>query len=75
MGRDPEVLIHVEDPVAVLQRWESSGGIWRLTGRRGDAITISLCQCDGGTEVDRFTSTRGELDLYLAGRTASDDLP
>ncbi len=66
---------HVGDPVAVLQRWESAGGIWRLIGRRGNAITISLCQCDGGTEVDRFTSIGVELERYLDGRTASDDLP
>ncbi|CAN5562937.1 hypothetical protein BH23ACT6_BH23ACT6_11240 [soil metagenome] len=64
----------VDDPLAILGRWEAAGGTWRVLGRRDDAVTISLCQCDGGTEADRFTSTNSELADYLAGRTRSDDL-
>ena len=62
-----------EDPVAVLARWEAAGAVWRVVGRDGDTVTISLCQCDGGTEVGRLTSTDPRLDGYLAGRTSSDD--
>lgn len=65
----------IEDPVAVMERWEGAGGAWRVIGHRNDAITISLCQCDGDAEADRFTSTEPELARYLAGRTRSDEAP
>ncbi len=64
----------INDPVAILERWEAAGGTWRVLGRRDDAVTISLCQCDGGAEADRFTSNSPEVARYLAGRTRSDDL-
>lgn len=72
---DEQHAVYAADPVAVLDRWESAGGIWRVIGRRGAAITISLRQCDGGAEADRLTSTSTELERYLGGRTQSDDLP
>lgn len=62
-----------EDPVAVLSRWEAAGAVWRVVARDGDAVTIALCQCDGGEEVGRLTSTDPRLGGYLAGRTRSDD--
>ena len=62
-----------EDPIAVLSRWEAAGALWRVVARDGDAVTIALCQCDGGEEVGRLSSTDPRLDGYLAGRTRSDD--
>lgn len=62
-----------DDPVAILDRWEAAGGIWRVVGRRGDELTVSLRQCDGAVEVDRLTSTSAELQRYLSERTRSDD--
>ena len=62
-----------EDPIAVLSRWEAAGAVWRVVARDGNAVTIALCQCDGGTEVSRLTSTDPRVDDYLAGRTRSDD--
>ena len=62
-----------EDPIAVLSRWEAAGALWRVVARDADAVTIALCQCDGGEEVGRLTSTDPRLDGYLAGRTRSDD--
>jgi hypothetical protein len=62
-----------EDPIAVLSRWEAAGAVWRVVARDGDAVTIALCQCDGGEEVGRLSSTDPRLDGYLAGRTRSDD--
>ena len=62
-----------EDPVAVLSRWEAAGAVWRVLARDGDAVTVSLCQCDGGEEVGRLTSADLRLSRYLAGRTRSDD--
>lgn len=63
----------VEDPMAALERWEGAGGTWRVIGWRGDAVTISLLQCDGGTEADRVTSADPGLARYLAGRSSSDE--
>jgi hypothetical protein len=62
-----------EDPIAVLSRWEAAGAVWRVVARDGDVVTIALCQCDGGEEVGRLTSTDPRLDGYLAGRARSDD--
>jgi len=62
-----------EDPVAALSRWEAAGAVWRVLARDGDAVTVSLCQCDGGEEVGRLTSADPRLSRYLAGRTRSDD--
>jgi hypothetical protein len=62
-----------EDPVAVLSRWEAAGAVWRVLARDGDAVTVALCQCDGGEEVGRLTSADPRLTHYLAGRTRSDD--
>ncbi|HEV7850135.1 MAG TPA: hypothetical protein VGP27_02075, partial [Mycobacterium sp.] len=44
------------DRVAELQRWEDSGAIWSVVIRKHDQVTVALLRCDGGEEVDRFTS-------------------
>jgi hypothetical protein len=61
------------DPVAVLVRWQEAGALWRVVARHGDSVTVGLCQCDGGEEVDRFTSSAPGLRAFLAGRTSSED--
>jgi len=48
-----------------LQRWEIAGGTWRLDGRRGDTLTITLCRCDGGEEIDRLISAEQDLIEYV----------
>ena len=46
-----------------LLRWEVAGGAWRVLRRDDDTITVALLTCDGGTEMERFTSgTRGVLE-------------
>lgn len=67
MDRDPNV-------VALLQRWENAGGVWRVLGQDGGAVTVGLYRCDGGEEADRFTSNDPRLAQHLAGRTSSQDL-
>lgn len=62
-----------DDPVDVLSRWESAGAVWRVVARRGDAVTVALCQCDGGAEVDRLTSADPRLRAYVADRTTNAD--
>lgn len=50
-----------DDPVAVLQRWQDHGAVWRVLGRHADGVTIGLYTCSGGEEVDRFTSSDPRL--------------
>jgi hypothetical protein len=54
-----------EDRVAALRRWADAGAIWRVIGRHAGSVTVSLCTCDGGEEVDRFTSSQPALLRYL----------
>ncbi|MEV0670457.1 hypothetical protein [Mycobacterium sp. NPDC050441] len=61
------------DRVADLQRWQDSGAHWRVLSRTVDSLTISLLRCDGGEEVDRFTSSDPRLLEFVGVRTASDE--
>ncbi|OBA86268.1 hypothetical protein A5662_03030 [Mycobacteriaceae bacterium 1482268.1] len=56
------------DRVAELQRWEDSGAVWSLVSRTSDRVTIALLRCDGGEEVDRFTSDDPRLLSYVGER-------
>jgi hypothetical protein len=58
--------------VAALRRWEESGAVWRVLARTDAAVTVSLCRCDGGEEVERLTSGDPALLEFLSGRSASD---
>lgn len=61
------------DDLAALLRWEASGGTWQVAARRPDRVTVVLCRCDGGEEVDRLVSVDPSLIAYLDGRDASGD--
>ena len=58
--------------IEVLERWEQFGATWRIVGRTRGSVTISLCRCDGGEEVQRITSSDPDLLAWLAGRTSDD---
>lgn len=57
-----------DDPVEVLRRWEDSGAHWRVAARWRDTVTIALLRCDGGEEVDCFTSSDPRLAAFLRER-------
>ncbi|WP_149261775.1 hypothetical protein [Actinomadura sp. K4S16] len=61
------------DLVAVLRRWEDCGAVWRVLARGRSGVTVALCQCDGGQEVERFTSADPSLLAFLAGRSSSEE--
>jgi len=48
-----------------LRRWETAGGTWQLAGRSEEEVTLVLCRCDGGEEVDRLVSGEPELIAYV----------
>ena len=60
-----------QDVVALLQRWEDAGGVWRVIGHEDGAVTVGLYRCDDGEEADRFTCSDPGLERLLAGRTSS----
>jgi hypothetical protein len=60
------------DRVAALQRWEASGAVWRVASRKPEGVTVALCRCDGGEEVERFSSDAPELIAFLDGRLSSE---
>jgi hypothetical protein len=65
--------MHDNDCVAQLQRWQDSGGRWRVLARRADSMVIALLTCDTGEEVGRLSGTGPELLAYLGGRDDSED--
>jgi hypothetical protein len=58
---------------AELQRWQDSGAVWEVISHRGDAVTVALLRCDGGEEVDRFTSDDSQLLAFIGDRRSSED--
>ena len=59
------------DYVAELHRWEDSGAVWRVISMTRPAVTIALLRCDGGEEVDRFTSDDPNLLEFIGDRLDS----
>jgi hypothetical protein len=59
------------DRVAELQRWEDSGAVWSIVSRKQDRVTVALLRCDGGEEVDRFTSADPRLLDFIGERFSS----
>jgi hypothetical protein len=61
------------DRTAELQRWQDSGAVWEVIARTRDSVTIGLLRCDGGEEVDRFTSTDPHLLAFIGDRRSSEE--
>ena len=64
--------MHV-DRVAELQRWQDSGAVWQVISRKGGHVMVALLRCDGGEEVDRFTSDDPQLLSFLGDRMTSEE--
>jgi len=65
--------MHDDADVARLQRWQESGGRWRVLTRATDTVVIALLTCDIGEEVDRLSGTGPALLAYLGDRDNSED--
>lgn len=61
------------DRVAELQRWQDCGAVWEVISRTRTSVTIGLLRCDGGEEVDRFTSDDPRLLAFIGDRHGSAD--
>ena len=53
------------DYVAELTRWQESGATWQVVARTRHGVTVALMRCDGGEEVDRFTSSDPRLLAFV----------
>jgi hypothetical protein len=49
------------DYVAELVRWQDAGATWQVVAHTSRGLTIALMRCDGGEEVDRFSSNDPRL--------------
>ncbi|HJT96586.1 MAG TPA: hypothetical protein VJ777_32320 [Mycobacterium sp.] len=61
------------DRVAELQRWQDAGAVWEVMSRNRSGVTIALLRCDGGEEVDRFTSDDPRLLQFIGDRLSSEE--
>jgi hypothetical protein len=55
--------------VAELLRWQDAGALWEVVAQTSHGVTIALMRCDGGEEVDRFTSDDERLLEFVRHRS------
>ncbi|GGU13997.1 hypothetical protein [Nocardioides albus] len=55
-----------------LLRWEHAGATWEAIWPRADEVTIVLCTCDSGEEVDRYTSAAADLLEHVRGQSGAE---
>jgi hypothetical protein len=63
----------IVDRVAELQRWQDAGAVWEVISRNRSGVTVALLRCDGGEEVDRFTSDDPRLLEFIGDRLGSEE--
>ena len=56
-------------------RWidERTCSVGRIRARRGDSVTVALLRCDGGEEVEVFTSDDPRLLEFIGDRRSSEE--
>ena len=62
-----------QDLVAELRRWQDAGAVWQVISKTSQWVTIGLLRCDGGEEVDRFTSSDPRLLNFIGDRLSSSE--
>ncbi len=55
------------DYVAELVRWQDAGATWQVVAQTSHGVTIAMMRCDGGEEVDRFSSNDPGLLEFVQG--------
>lgn len=71
-GDVPVPRLRTSADVDRLTRWENFGGTWQVIARTADGVTLALCRCDGGEEVDRWTTDDPDVLALVGDRTSSD---
>lgn len=60
---------------AALDRWIAAGGHWDVVAESGERVTVVLCTCDGGQEMERVVLLREELHGFGKGPAPSPERP
>ena len=60
-----------DDLMETLRRWEAFGATWQVVHSTPEQVTVSLCRCDGGEEVERLVSSDPALRAYVESRPAT----
>lgn len=53
-----------------LDRWTAHGGTCRLVEQAPGRAEVVLCRCDGGEEVERFTTTDAAVMAWVREHAA-----
>jgi hypothetical protein len=69
---DAEVGAEADAPLAVLLRWEGSGGVWRVVRHDPSGLEIVLLTCSANEEMGRILSADPELLEHVGSRTSSE---
>jgi nitronate monooxygenase len=62
-----------DSALAVLRRWEDSGGVWRVLTRSADRLDVALLTCDAREEMQRLNSADPQLREFIGDRSGSDE--
>ena len=54
-----------------LQRWESSGGTWRVLGQSAGVTRVGLFSCDAGELMGVLSCSDDAVGPFLGGRAGS----
>lgn len=55
----------MSDDLQRVRRWLGAGGTVRALVRSEASVTLALCSCDTGAEMDRLTSSDAQLLTHL----------
>jgi len=47
--------------------------MWEVVARKTNSVTVALLRCDGGEEMDRFTSDDPRLLGFIGDRRRSEE--
>ncbi|WP_152364223.1 hypothetical protein [Microlunatus speluncae] len=72
-AQNPDSPIPAAELAERLRRWEESGATWHVLTRSVHTVTVSLCRCDDGEEVERLRSDDPAALTLLRGRSNSED--
>jgi hypothetical protein len=62
-----------DEPLAVLRRWEDSGGAWRVVARSPGSIHVDLVTCTGDDVMGRLSTGDPDLIAFIGTRESSQD--
>lgn len=58
--------MHESEDLVRLRRWEDAGATWQVVAESPGRAVVALCRCDGGEEVERFTTTDPQALDHIA---------